>query len=140
MDVLRELLGGQTGLPHGWCLLWSTPLVWLHVAADALITLAYYAIPVALVYFVRKRRDVAFHWTFLLFAAFIFAGGTTHLMGIWTIWQPVHGLEAMINLLPAAVSMATAALLIPFMPRAVALSSPAQLAAVNRLLQAEVAE
>lgn len=140
MDVLRELLGGQTGLPHGWCLLWSTPLVWLHVAADALITLAYYAIPVALVYFVRKRRDVAFHWTFLLFAAFIFAGGTTHLMGIWTIWQPVHGLEAMIKLLTAAVSMATAAMLIPFMPRAVALPSPAQLAAVNRVLQAEVAE
>jgi two-component sensor histidine kinase/PAS domain-containing protein len=140
MDVLRELLAGQTGLPYGWSLLWSTPLMWLHVVADALITLAYYAITVALVYFVRKRRDVAFHSMFLLFGAFFFTGGTTHLMGIWTIWEPVYGFEAVITLLTGVVSIATAVMLIPLVPRTLALPSPAQLAAANGALQAEVVE
>jgi hypothetical protein len=38
--------------------------VWLHNVSDALIWLAYFLIPVALVYFVRRRRDVPFSHLF----------------------------------------------------------------------------
>jgi PAS domain S-box-containing protein len=140
MPNLTTFLASLVGLPHGACLLWEAGLVWLHVLADAGIALAYYAIPLSLVSFVRRRQDLAFHWMFWLFGAFIFACGTTHLMRIWTLWQPVYGLEGLIKVVTASVSLTTAALLIPLVPKALALPSPAQLEAANRALQREVAE
>jgi PAS domain S-box-containing protein len=140
MDFLKALLGSANQLPHGFCLLWDTNLVWLHVVSDAVITLAYYAIPLGLVYFVRKRQDLAFHWIFLLFGVFIFACGTTHLMSIWTLWQPLYVLEGSIKLLTAGASIATAIILVPLIPKALALPSPSQLAAANQTLLQQIRE
>jgi two-component sensor histidine kinase/PAS domain-containing protein len=140
MNSVVSLLGGTQGLPHGACLLWETGLVWLQVISDAFIALAYYAILMALVYVVRQRRDMAFPWMFLLFGAFLFTGGTTHLFSIWTLWQPVYWLEGLIKTGTAGVSVATAVLLVPLIPKALALPSPAQVAAANHALQAEIAE
>ncbi len=140
MNFLNELLGPANLLPHGSCLLWNTNLVWLHMVSDAIITLAYYGIPFGLVYFVRKRRDLAFHWIFLLFGIFIFACGTTHLMSIWTLWQPWYVLDGGIKLLTAGVSIATAILLVPLIPKALSLPSPSQMAAVNQTLRQQIHE
>ena len=140
MDFLKALLGPANQLPHGFCLLWDTNLVWLHVVSDAVIMLAYYAIPFGLVYFVRKRQDLAFHWIFLLFGIFIFACGTTHLMNIWTLWQPLYVLEGGIKLLTAGASIATAIILVPLIPKALALPSPSQLAAANQTLLQQIRE
>ena len=68
-----------------------------------LIGLAYYSIPVALWYFARRRTDLPFTWIFLMFAVFIFACGTTHLMAIWNIWRPVYWLDAGIKMVTASV-------------------------------------
>src|SRR5688572_22395736 len=57
-------------LPHGYCYLWEPSLLRLHVVSDALIGLAYIAIPVSLVTFIRKRTDLPFNWMFLLFGIF----------------------------------------------------------------------
>ena len=138
MDFLKELVGPVNLLPHGFCLLWDTKLVWLHVVSDAVITLAYYTIPLGLVYFVHKRRDLAYHWIFLLFGIFIFACGTTHLMNIWTLWQPLYRLEGGIKLLTAGASIATAIILVPLIPKALALPSPSQLAAANQTLLQQI--
>ncbi len=127
-------------MPHGYCLFWTTPLVWLHVVSDVLITLAYYSIPIALTYFVRKREDLAFNWMFLMFGAFIFACGTTHLMAVWTLWIPSYWLEGAIKLGTAALSVTTAVLLWPLLPQALALPSPARLEAASRELQKEIIE
>src|SRR5207237_8891552 len=51
----------------------------LHAAADLLIGLAFLVIPVALAYFLRRRRDVPFPRMFALFAALILCCGTTFL-------------------------------------------------------------
>ncbi len=51
-------------MPHGYCYLWNPGVLWLHAISDGVITLAYYLIPLALVYFVRKRSDLPFHWMF----------------------------------------------------------------------------
>src|SRR5262249_19860884 len=104
------------------------------------IGLAYYSIPVALWYFVRRRADLPFTWIFGLFAIFIFACGTTHLMAIWNIWQPVYWLDAGIKITTASASLITAVLLWPLMPKALSLPSPAHLERVNRQLTSEVAE
>jgi PAS domain S-box-containing protein len=70
---------------------------------------------------------------FWLFAAFIVGCGTTHLMEVVTTYVPVYRLSGLIKLLTAGVSLATAVLLVPLVPRALALRSP-------RDLQREVEE
>ena len=51
-------------LPHGVCYTWNPGLMWLHLTSDTLIGLAYFSIPIALVYFKRKRTDLPFSWIF----------------------------------------------------------------------------
>jgi PAS domain S-box-containing protein len=126
--------------PHGHCFLWQRPLLWLYVASDSLIAISYYIIPIALVIFVRKRQDLAFNWMFLMFSAFIFACGTTHLLGIWKLWEPVYWLDGSVKAITAGLSVATAATLWPLIPQALALPSPRSLELVNQELQQQIAE
>ncbi|MES1022460.1 ATP-binding protein [Gloeocapsa sp. BRSZ] len=150
LDFLHGELGHLSGfaqqtmveafIPHGHCYLWKPELVGLHIVSDSLIALAYYSIPLTLIYFVRQRKDLPFNWIFLLFGAFIVACGTTHLMGIWTLWHPHYWLSGTIKLVTAVVSVYTAALLVPLVPQALALPSPAQLEAANLELRNQIAE
>ncbi|MGC1374571.1 MAG: hypothetical protein WA824_20715, partial [Candidatus Sulfotelmatobacter sp.] len=100
-------------MPHGYCYLWDPWLVWLHVISDGLITLSHYCIPIILVYFIRKRRDLPFNTIFLMFGGFILACGTTHLMEIWNVWHGSYLLAGVIKAGTAAISVVTAAMLIP---------------------------
>src|SRR6476469_3390255 len=127
-------------IPHGHCYLWHTPLVWLHVASDSIIALAYFSIPITLVYFISKREDLPFNWIFGLFGAFIVACGITHIFEIWTLWHPTYWLSGIMKAITALISFATAILLVDLMPQALALPSPAQLESANRLLEAEIVE
>lgn len=127
-------------IPHGHCYLWKSSLVWLHLTSDSLIALAYYSIPITLFYLVRKRKDLPFNWVFLLFCAFIIACGTTHIMEVWTLWYPTYWLSGVIKACTAAVSMLTALELIPIIPQALALPSPAELEQTNQELQTQIAE
>ena len=127
-------------IPHGHCYLWRPGLVGLHVLSDSLIALSYYSIPLTLIYFVRKRRDLPFDWIFLLFGAFIVACGTTHLLEVWTLWHPIYWFSGFVKAITAAVSFCTALLLVPLIPKALALPSPAQLEQANRQLEQEIQE
>ncbi|KYC35664.1 hybrid sensor histidine kinase/response regulator [Scytonema hofmannii PCC 7110] len=140
LEFLKNLLTSGQFIPHGHCYLWQPALVWLHIISDSLIALAYYSIPIALVYFVRKRQDLPFNWIFVLFGAFIIACGTTHIMEIWTIWRPMYWLSGLIKAITAVVSLYTALALVPLVPKALALPSPAQLETVNRELQQQMTE
>ncbi|MBD0265736.1 MAG: PAS domain S-box protein, partial [Tolypothrix sp. Co-bin9] len=127
-------------IPHGHCYLWQTNLVGLHILSDAFIALAYYSIPATLFYFVRKRQDLPFDWIFLLFSAFIVACGTTHLIEIWTLWHPTYWLSGFVKAVTALISVITAVQLVPLVPQALALPSPAQLEQANQELQTQIAE
>ena len=127
-------------MPHGYCYLWNPALVWLHVISDALITLAYYCIPLALIYLIKKRHDLPFNWIFGMFGLFILGCGTTHLMEIWTVWHASYVTSGIVKALTAGVSIATAIALIPLVPKAIALPSPEQLHAINRELRAQIVE
>lgn len=134
-DLFRNLFLSQPFIPHGHCYLWKPGLVWLHVSSDALIALAYYSIPLTLFYFVRKRQDLPFHGIFLLFAAFIVGCGTTHIAEIWTLWYPTYWISGLLKAGTAFVSVFTALELIPLVPKALALPSPAQLEQANEELR-----
>ena len=85
-DFLKNLFSSNDFMPHGHCYLWRPEIVWLHAVSDALIALSYYSIPLALIYFVRRRQDLAFRWMFVMFGIFIMACGTTHVMNVVTLW------------------------------------------------------
>jgi PAS domain S-box-containing protein len=135
-----HLFSSETFIPHGHCYLWKAGLVWLHIIADASIAIAYYSIPIALIYFVRKRKDLPFNWIFFLFGAFIIACGTSHLMEIWTLWHPTYWLSGFLKAITAVVSLYTALALIPLVPKALALPSPRQLEKANKELEHEIIE
>jgi PAS domain S-box-containing protein len=108
-------------MPHGFCYLWNPGMMWLHVISDAVIALSYYCIPVILVYFIRKTRGLPFNGIFWMFGVFILACGTTHLMEIWNIWHANYLLAGIIKAGTAAVSLITAAMLVPLVPKVVSL-------------------
>jgi signal transduction histidine kinase/CheY-like chemotaxis protein len=139
VNVLREFFSSQYA-PHGYCLLWEPWLVWTHVVSDVLIALAYFSIPIALVIFVRRRRDVSFGGVFWMFALFITACGLTHVMRIWNLWHGDYGIEALVKIVTALVSVGAAIALWPLLPRILALPSPSQLREVNDALRHEIAE
>ena len=138
MDGLLSLLGRNGFLPHGYCFTWSPGLLWSMVSADAVIAASYFSIPVAILSYTRKRPDSNMTGLAWLFSAFIFACGVTHLMDIWTIWQPDYGLQALSKILTAAVSMTTAMALWPLIPRALKIPSVNQLQRAITDLEAEV--
>jgi diguanylate cyclase (GGDEF)-like protein/PAS domain S-box-containing protein len=134
LEFFNRLFTSNPLIPHEHCYLWKPQLVWLHGGSDLLIGLAYYSIPIMLVYFVQKRRDTPFHWIFLMFGAFIVACGTSHLMEVWTLWHPNYWLSGGIKLLTAFISLYTAAELVHLMPEALALPSSAHLIPTNQKL------
>ena len=137
-SFLSWLLSPQDYMPHGMCFLWQPQLIALHVVSDSLIALAYYSIPVALIYFVTKRTDLAFPSIFVLTGLFILACGTTHIMGVWTLWYPDYRLDGGIKAATALLSVGTAAAIWKVMPLALALPSTAQLERANELLGTEI--
>lgn len=137
LETFHEFISGRYA-PHGYCLLWRPELIWTHVISDALIAAAYFSIPLALIRFVNRRRDVAFGWMIWLFALFILACGTSHLMGIWNLWHGDYGLEAIVKAVTAAASVPTAILLWRLIPHALAIPSSTQLQEANDQLRASV--
>jgi len=128
-------------IPHGVCLLWRPDLVALHVVSDAVIAASYFAIPIAIFVFARKRFDLEpeHRRMALLFVAFITACGLTHVAGIVTLWWPLYGLQGLIKGLTAVISVLTAAALPMLVPRLLSLPSSKVLQAANDSLATEVA-
>ncbi len=139
-DLLGFFERAQNLAPHGYCLLWDPELVWTHIIADALIAAAYFSIPIAIIRFVTHRKDVEFSWIFWLFALFIVACGTTHLMAIWTLYHADYAWEAVIKVITAIASVGTAMVLWPLIPKALAIPSPLQLRQANEELGRRVEE
>lgn len=125
-------------MPHGHCYMWEPVLLWLHVISDSLIAMAYFTIPLTLIVFVRRRKDLQFHWMFLCFAIFILACGASHVIEVWTVWYPDYWLSGAVKAITALASIPTAFLLMKLLPFALALPSPAALAASNEQLRLEI--
>lgn len=87
--------------------------------SDFFIAIAYFSIPLELLYFV-SCSNVPFKWVLLQFVAFIVLCGLTHLLNGWTYYGP-HSFQLMLSLtvaklLTALVSCATAITLLTLIP------------------------
>lgn len=128
----------QLYTPRRLCMYNEGPLILLHIVSDLIIALAYFTIPLALISFVRRRRDLVFNWMFKWFALFILACGSTHLFGVLDIWYPFYWLDGFVKLITAMASITTSLLLWRLIPSLLALPSPSQLQ--QQIAEKEAAE
>jgi len=136
LDRFAALFNSDDFLPHGHCFLWQNDILFLHVISDAAIALAYYLIPVFLLYLTRRRQDLPFKGVFVAFSAFILLCGTTHLMSIWVLWHPDYGAEGLLKAATAVVSIGSLFVLWIVVPKVLTLINPAlakQRASENKL-------
>jgi diguanylate cyclase (GGDEF)-like protein len=118
--------------------MWDTPLAFLHVISDALVGTAFLAIPVALLWFVKKRRDVPFQGVLLWFSAFLVACAATHFLEVWNVWHDDYWPAAMMKAVAAITSGATTGYLVLLLPKLLKWPSPRQMEQANARLAEEV--
>lgn len=99
---------------------WSlTTILECQKVSDFLIAVAYFSIPIELLYFI-SFSNLPFKWVLFQFIAFIVLCGLTHLLNGWTYYGP-HSFQLMLSLtiakfLTALVSCATAITLLTLIP------------------------
>lgn len=106
------------------CYLWEPQLLWRNVIADLLIAAAYFSIPLGLLYVVRRRGSFPFSWLALMFGTFIVLRGTTHIMSIVVLWNPLYWIDVSLKIATAVASIATVIVLVPQLPNMLALPDP----------------
>lgn len=114
--MLSKIFDGSF-MPHGHCLLWREDLLFLTLVGDGLTVIAYSLIPMALIYFVRRRKDLEFDKIFMLFAAFIAFCGLTHFLSMVNIWHGYYYLHGLVKFVTGLVSISTAIVLWRLMPK-----------------------
>lgn len=130
MSDLQALVSGlfdSNFMPHGHCFWWQPDVLWLHVVSDAVVAAAYFSIPAVLLIIRRRRPDFGHLPVLVLFAAFIFFCGLTHVLGIWTMWDPIYRFEGAIKASTAVFSVVTAVALWPMLPKILAIPDPRRL-------------
>jgi signal transduction histidine kinase len=127
-DWLTWLFDSSPFVPRPQCGGWSDGLIWLTMASDVLIWLAYMAIPMVLYWVGRKRRDFPHRGVIWLFVVFIISCGFTHLIDVFTFHYPVYRLGGAVRAITALASWATVIALVPLTPKLLAMRSPVDLA------------
>jgi ethylene receptor len=87
--------------------------------SDFFIAVAYFSIPLELIYFVKKSSFFPYRWVLIQFGAFIVLCGATHLVNLWTFSahsKTVAVVMTMAKVSTAVVSCATALMLVHIIP------------------------
>lgn len=117
-------------VPRSQCGAWTPFLMWSHIISDLVIWFAYLSIPIVLLTFVR-RKNLPYPRLFVLFAAFILACGTVHLIEAIIFVEPIYRFSALVKVVTAAVSVATVIALAPVVRRVFADDSSGPVAAME---------
>src|SRR5207253_2718436 len=88
---------------------------------------------------ISKRPDIEMKGLARLFAAFILWCGLTHLINLVTLWWPIYEFQGLVKLITAGVSLTTAVMIFPLIPKALAIPSPNELQLANAELASEIA-
>nr|Q9XH57.1 RecName: Full=Ethylene receptor 2; AltName: Full=PhETR2 [Pelargonium x hortorum]AAD37577.1 ethylene receptor homolog [Pelargonium x hortorum] len=87
--------------------------------SDFFIAIAYFSIPLELIYFVKKSAVFPYRWVLVQFGAFIVLCGATHLINLWTFNMHSKTVEIVMTtakIMTAVVSCATALMLVHIIP------------------------
>lgn len=89
------------------------------LGSDFLIALAYFSIPIELLYFISCSEVLPFWWVIAQFGAFIVLCGLTHFVAMWTYGThtfKIMLIQTVLKVLTALVSCATAISLVHIIP------------------------
>lgn len=127
--------------PPRWkCGTWSDFHGWLYIGSDVAIWLAYFIIPVIIIWFIQRRPNVPFLPVFWLFGAFIIMCGTTHIIDALIFWWPGYRVSALVRFITAIVSFVTVFALIRDLPKALDLRPAGANKKDRDKLEKEIAE
>ncbi len=108
-----RILFASNFLPHWYCYVGNTRLVWTNVLADLVIGISYVIISCTLALLVRRAgENLPYQSFFWAFGLFIVSCGATHFMEVLTIWKPVYWLSAAVKIITALASAGTAVVLV----------------------------
>lgn len=127
IDALLQFFSEEY-MPHGHCYLWRPDILWTHVVSDSVIAIAYFSIPLGLVYLKKKRSDIQFSWLLVLFSSFILLCGLTHVYSIYNIWVGSYGGQGVLKAITALASIGTAFALIHVLPKVATIPTTEELA------------
>ncbi|XP_050138248.1 probable ethylene response sensor 1 [Malus sylvestris] len=94
-------------------------LVKYQYISDVFIALAYFSIPLELIYFVQKSAFFPYRWVLVQFGAFIVLCGATHFINVWTFSMHTKTVAIFMTVAKvscAVVSCVTALMLVHIIP------------------------
>ncbi len=139
-DFFNNLFNTDSWPPRWHCGEWTDFHGWLYIFSDLAIWAAYFMIPIILLYFIKKKKNVPFHNVFILFGVFILACGLTHLIDAIIFWWPAYRLSALIRFITAIASWGTIIALFRVIPMALNLKTPAELEIIVDKRTSELSE
>jgi signal transduction histidine kinase len=116
LEFFEKLFETADWPPRWHCGNWTDFHGWFYIISDLLIWSAYFAIPVTILRYITRRTNLQFTRTYFLFAAFILACGSTHLLDAVTFWFPAYRLNALVRFITGIVSWITVFHLIKMLP------------------------
>jgi len=132
-EQVKEFFSGLTDYdrwPPRWhCGYWSDFHGWMYIISDLMIWLSYFLIPLVILRYALRRKNLRFYKVYLLFASFILLCGATHFIDALMFWVPMYRVSALVRLFTGVVSMATVYYLIKMLPQIARLKTTTELEA-----------
>ncbi|MDG3005883.1 PAS domain S-box protein [Paludisphaera mucosa] len=128
LETLGRLFSADGFVPRRVCGLWPDWLVWEHLAGNALVWIAYVAMPM-MIWRLRVRRPdwKPFRGVVLSFALFIGLCGLGHFLDMLAFFHPMYRLSGLVLVFTGLISCWTAWSLRRAWPALMAMRSPAEL-------------
>lgn len=127
VEFFNKLFDTQDWPPRWHCGNWTDFHSWFYIISDLLIWSAYFAIPLTILKYISRRTDAKFIRTYFLFAGFILACGSTHLLDVVAFWFPAYRLNALVRFITGVISWITVFHIVRILPTATSLRSHAEL-------------
>lgn len=128
VNFFKKLLDTK-GFPPRWLCGtgWDDFTGWFHIISDLLVWSAYFAIPLIIIRYITTKTDARFTKIYFLFASFILACGSTHLIDVILFWHPVYRFSALIRFFTGVISWVTVFALLKLLPVAFSLKTAQEL-------------
>jgi PAS domain-containing protein len=128
MDAIAWLPKPAAFIPRGPLGSSGPDTPWLasvHLFSDVCIFVAMLLLPMAMVYFASRKPSIPFRRVLVLFAAFIFLCGTTHLLQAANFSWPLDRFTGLLRLVTAVTALSTVFALIRTAPEILSFPSSA---------------
>jgi len=110
-------------------------LLWTKILSNAGITAACLALFLALIHFIRNKKELGYPIVFWLLGLCLVAFGLLHIMKIWSLFHPLYWILASIEACTAAIAILSAMALWPLVPKTLKLRSTEELETAHQKLR-----